>query len=52
MSEHLIGDAGADYVLTQLSNTRNPLQFIEDFQNANGLRPSANDMSRILIYCY
>jgi hypothetical protein len=39
----LIGDAGADYILTALSSTRHPLQFIEEFQQANGISPS-NDM--------
>lgn len=43
MSGPLIGDAGADHILTALSSTRHPLQFIEEFQQANGLNPS-NDM--------
>lgn len=48
MSGLLIGDAGADHILTALSSTLKPLQFIEEFQQAYGLN-TGDDMSLFLI---
>jgi len=43
MDDLLIGDVGADLILSSLSNTFHPLQFIDEFQKNNGIDPT-NDM--------